>query len=915
MTRCSKLFAGPAHHAAAVLAGVFAILAGGLALIGWALDIAAFKSVLPGQVTMKANTAICFILAGACLCRLARVPAGARTAFSVRAGGLFIAGVGALTLTQDLLRLDFGIDQWLVAETLPAGGTGTPGRMAPATAVNIVLIGLSLLFANASADRLRDLAQWPALLAGFISLLAVIGYIYGAEPLYKISIFTGMASHTALTFIVLCAGLLLLRPDRGLVGIVRGAQPGGRVARRLLPAVFILPVGLGWLRLQGEYAGLYGLEFGLAIFAVMNVIIFSVLVLWTSVSLNRTETRRRESEGALKKLEWMLSKKPVGATVNPAVSAGQPYGDLSALNTDRTIMDAVGKDLLHDIVTDFLNLLGTSSAVYEKNGDYAYGIFSSGWCQTLDLASFRGCGAADILTALACGKWHCHESCWNGASRKSMQLRQAHDIECQGGIRLYAVPIHAGEEIVGSINFGYGDPPRDTDRLRELAQKYGLSLEELERNAFAYEHRPHYIIELAKARLHSAARLIGEIVQRKRAQEVLHLANALLDQRITERTALVSLAVNELTGIVNGVAGDPQDSPDGDANAGTIAPGAFLDDVLNRAYDSFHAVIPYDRMGCALLSSDTQYVTARWVRSEGPSIALDVGYRAPLSGSSLLEILQTARPRIINDLEAYLELRPESKSTRLIVNEGIRSSLTCPLIAQGRPVGFLFFSSREKDAYRAAHEDVFLQIAGQISVLIEKTRLYQQVFALNQKLLAARGELEHQARHDVLTGLFNRRAILEHLEAQLVRARRLGRSIGVVLLDVDRFKEINDRHGHLAGDATLRGVAARMKDCLREYDYLGRYGGEEFLAVIADADLTDVMEAARRLHHAVGCEAVACEDLHFPVTISAGVAVVRVCAEVTVEDIIGLADRALYRAKQNGRNRVEGGWALEESPA
>lgn len=673
----------------------------------------------------------------------------------------------------------------------------------------------------------------------------------------------------------------------------------------------ILAVLMGGMALLGWALGINAFYTS---FAVANVAILTALVLWTSVSLNRTEAKRRESEGALKKLEWMLSKKPAEAAMNPAGRAGQPYGDLAALNTDRTIMDAVGKDLLHDIISEFLNLLGTSSAVYEKNSDYAYGIFSSGWCQTLDLASYQGCATADTPAAFGCGKWHCHEFCWNEASRKSMQLRRAHDIECQGGIRLYAVPIHAGEEVVGSINFGYGDPPRDPDRLRELAQKYGLPLEELQRNAAAYEHRPHYIIELAKARLHSAARLIGEIVQRKRAQEVLHVANALLDQRITERTALVSLAVNDLTGFSNGVVRDPRDSPDGDANAGTIAAGAFLDDVLNRAYDSFHTVIPYDRMGCALLSADNQHLTARWMRSEGPPIALDVGYRAPLAGSSLREILRTGQPRIINDLEAYLELRPESESTQLIVNEGIRSSLTCPLIAQGKPVGFLFFSSTRKDAYRAAHQDVFLQIAGQVSILIEKTRLYQQVFELNQKLLAARGELEHQARHDVLTGLFNRRAILEHLEAQLVRARRLGRSIGVVLLDVDRFKEINDKHGHLTGDAVLRGVAARMKDCLREYDYLGRYGGEEFLAVIADAGLTDVMEAARRLHHAVGREAVACEGMHFPVTLSAGVAVVRDCAEVTTEDIIGLADRALYQAKENGRNRVEGGQGLRESP-
>jgi PAS domain S-box-containing protein len=231
-----------------------------------------------------------------------------------------------------------------------------------------------------------------------------------------------------------------------------------------------------------------------------------------------SERRRREAE--LRRIEWMLSPRARSET------SGQPalqhaYGDLTALNGRRVILDAVGPGLLKDVVSDYLDLLETSAAVYESNGDYAFGIFSYGWCRFMDQASRDGCHTPDNSRALAQGRWHCHESCWTMASRQSIIQQGPVDIECLGGIRLYAVPIRAGEEIVGSINFGYGDPPRDPVILEELAQRYGVDVEALATYARAYESRPRFIIELAKRRLEASARLIGEIVNRKRLEEAL----------------------------------------------------------------------------------------------------------------------------------------------------------------------------------------------------------------------------------------------------------------------------------------------------------------------------------------------------------------------------------------------------------
>lgn len=228
-------------------------------------------------------------------------------------------------------------------------------------------------------------------------------------------------------------------------------------------------------------------------------------------------TARKRAGEALKRIEWLLTSRP-RASDEDEHAYMPPYGNLVELNTCRLILDSVGEQTLADIVRDYLHLLDTSSSVYEKNGDYALGIFSSGWCRTLDAASRRACGTSDNRTALACGRWHCHESCWSRASKTAIETGQPTDIECAGGLRLYAVPIRAGDEIIGAINIGYGDPPRDEGKLRELASRYQVGYEELRALSMGYESRPAFITDLAKDRLHASARLIGVITERKQAE-------------------------------------------------------------------------------------------------------------------------------------------------------------------------------------------------------------------------------------------------------------------------------------------------------------------------------------------------------------------------------------------------------------
>ena len=172
-----------------------------------------------------------------------------------------------------------------------------------------------------------------------------------------------------------------------------------------------------------------------------------------------------------------------------------------------------------------------------------------------------------------------------------------------------------------------------------------------------------------------------------------------------------------------------------------INAGLLLDDVLDNVFQDFREVIPYERIGLALLEDEGQLVRARWARSDLPVVKINRHFAQPLAGSSLEGILRTGQPRILNDLPAYLAAKPTSESTRLIVAEGLNSSLTCPLVANGVPIGFIFFSSVRLQAYDAAHVDTFQHIAEQLSVIVEKGRLVSEIAAQKSAIEQRNDEL------------------------------------------------------------------------------------------------------------------------------------------------------------------------------
>jgi two-component system, cell cycle response regulator len=183
----------------------------------------------------------------------------------------------------------------------------------------------------------------------------------------------------------------------------------------------------------------------------------------------------------------------------------------------------------------------------------------------------------------------------------------------------------------------------------------------------------------------------------------------------------------------------------------------------------------------------------------------------------------------------------------------------------------------------------------------------QRILQLQDSLMVASAELLFRATHDSLTGIANRDVILDSLRREHSRQVREGGSFGIVLLDVDHFKSVNDTYGHLCGDAVLQEVVRRVNSTVRSYDTVGRYGGEEFLIVAPSSGVEGILRLSERIRVAIEAKPIATDAGDISVTVSLGLAVSSEAAPLDPKMMLSTADEALYRAKAEGRNRSEMG--------
>ncbi len=220
---------------------------------------------------------------------------------------------------------------------------------------------------------------------------------------------------------------------------------------------------------------------------------------------------------------------------------------------------------------------------------------------------------------------------------------------------------------------------------------------------------------------------------------------------------------------------------------------------------------------------------------------------------------------------------------------GLPHTLAAPLIADARFVGALMLSKRTRDSWSELDRRLLTWASGEVSAALAR------VYALE--------DAEARANIDALTGLPNRRYFDEIISIVRPR-RRAGDTLGILMIDIDRFKNLNDRYGHATGDTVLRAVAAAIYTTVRSEDTPARYGGEEFSVILHRASAAQAVEVAERVRAAVQAMPSERMGIERPVTVSVGVAVA-VEEDVDVAALIEGADRALYLAKRRGRNRVE----------
>jgi PAS domain S-box-containing protein len=322
--------------------GIFALVAfciGAAALAGWIFNIEALKQIHPALVSMKANTAICLMLAASSLLLLREESASGLRRRMAQLFAAIIALVGLLTLSEYLFHWDAGIDQFLFHETMSEAAQSFPGRMGVAASLNFSFLGMALLFLDAKPFGKNWPAHFFALASAAVTALVFLYYFFGVEAFEPIAIYATIALHTVLAFFSLCAGILFVRPDRGIIAVLLGDSTGSIAARRMVPFALFVPLFLGWLRVVGQRAGYYGTGFGSAILAMAMVLLLVALIWWTATALNRADLQRRKAGESLRQSEEVLRTVTAEARVGLVMVnkerrylfANQTYADLLGL--------------------------------------------------------------------------------------------------------------------------------------------------------------------------------------------------------------------------------------------------------------------------------------------------------------------------------------------------------------------------------------------------------------------------------------------------------------------------------------------------------------------------------------------------------------------------------------------------------
>jgi len=298
---------------------------GSLVLTGWVFHINRFKTILPAQVAIKANTAVCFITMGIALWLLRKEDPHRRQTSrrAARLLALLVSVVGLLSFLEYLYGWDAGIDRLLIkAGAEDALGSVRPGLMSPITAIGFLLLGFVLLLLDSKVAPWRFLAQLLTVTAAVLCTFGILDFVLDFNTGH-----TFIALPTALLLFLLCFGLIAARPEWGLGRLLASSGAGGTLARRLLPAAVVVPLVIGWLRTKGQAAGLYSEWTGIAIMTVSAATLLAAITVWTAFVIDRTDSQRQRAQESAQRLATIVTASSdaiFGETLQGTVTSWNP---------------------------------------------------------------------------------------------------------------------------------------------------------------------------------------------------------------------------------------------------------------------------------------------------------------------------------------------------------------------------------------------------------------------------------------------------------------------------------------------------------------------------------------------------------------------------------------------------------------
>ncbi len=855
-----------------VLCGGIVAAIGALALSGWIFGMRVLASINPNYIPMSPDTAIGFIGFGLILLVRARYP------FSNRKR-LFVAGLVAFGSLYGLLKfIEYFVKIDLTFETLLFPVTEQMGafpinRMSPISGSLFVLSGtafLLTLWKNAH-ERIPD---WVAALGSLVSgvgFVATTGYMFGTPLLYGGDIIP-VAVTTAVAFLILGIGLVAAA---GPTNIFIRPLMGSSVRARMLRAFLPLTVTIVWLTslLDHIIASLFDVNHALfsaglsLIFVTATVFVVTQAARVITRALDRADQERQRAEERLAYQAYLLE------TVHDAIVASDAEYRLTAWNVAAEKIygwkaeEVLGRNGLEILQTQFPEAERTEMLRAIQETGYYRGqvtqLRKDGSRFSVEVSSRvlrdqtgRITGYVSVNRDITERKQAEEEIAMLArfpSENPSPVLRLKSD-----GVILYANP--QAEVVLKEWHSTIGKPAPEYWRnlaAQVLANHIRRTIEvRIQARVFSFTLAP--IPDGNYVNLYA-----NDITQRKLAEEELGRANDNLRYRTNqlEQRNQEFILLNEMSDLLHSC--------------------RIVDEAYAMVGKSANKLFPNDGGALYIIadSRDLAKVGTTWGNPSTDTIEL--GF-APNDCWAL----RRGRMYIVQDIKTGMVCQHLSRN-------GIQGKLSgygcIPMIAQGEVLGVFHFQSITTEISNEK-----LQLAVTVA----------ERLALTLASLRLRETLRQQAIRDPLTGLFNRRYMTESLERELYRAARQKVKVGVIMLDLDNFKNLNDLYGHAVGDAMLRSLGHLLENRVRKEDIACRYGGEEFVVILPDTLMNEAHMRAEQIRQEI-------QDLdtnylgqsYGNVSASLGVAVFPDHGS-TAETILHAADTALYQAKLGGRNRV-----------